>query len=104
MPTNPFSDSLILNVDDNEGARYAKSRILIRAGFHVIEAQDGMSALAMTRERMPDLVLLDVKLPDVNGMEVCRRLKADGATRPVLVLQTSASYVGVSDKIRALEG
>ena len=104
MQSMPFADSLILNVDDSEGARYAKSRILTRAGFTVIEAADGNSALLRAREDKPDLVLLDVKLPDINGFEVCRLLKADPETRAVLVLQTSASYIGVADKIRALEG
>jgi signal transduction histidine kinase len=104
MQSTPFADSLILNVDDSEAARYAKSRILTRAGFRVIDAADGNSALLRAREDKPDLILLDVKLPDINGFEVCRLLKADPDTRPVLVLQTSASYVGVADKIRALEG
>lgn len=104
MQSTPFADSLILNVDDSEGARYAKSRILTRAGFRVIEAADGNSALLRAREDKPDLVLLDVKLPDINGFEVCRLIKADPETRAVLVLQTSASYIGVADKIRALEG
>ncbi|NHZ78878.1 response regulator [Massilia sp. CCM 8695] len=104
MQSMPFADSLILNVDDSEGARYAKSRILTRAGFKVIEAADGNSALLRAREDKPDLVLLDVKLPDINGFEVCRLIKADPDTRAVLVLQTSASYIGVADKIRALEG
>ncbi len=104
MPYMPYPDSLILNVDDNEGARYAKSRMLIRAGFKVIEAASGSAALARARADNPDLVLLDVKLPDINGMEVCRQLKADPVTRAILVLQTSASYIGVADKIRALEG
>ena len=104
MQSMPFSDSVILNVDDNEGARYAKSRTLTRAGFKVIEAASGSAALYRAREDNPDLVLLDVKLPDINGFEVCRLLKADPATRAILVLQTSASYIGVGDKIRALEG
>ncbi len=104
MQSMPFADSLILNVDASEGARYAKSRILTRAGFKVIEAASGSAALYRAREDKPDLVLLDVKLPDINGLEVCRLLKADPDTRAILVLQTSASYVGVSDKIRALEG
>lgn len=104
MQSTPFADSLILNVDDSEGARYAKSRILTRAGFRVIEAADGNSALLRARDDKPDLVLLDVKLPDINGFEVCRLIKADPETRAVLVLQTSASYIGVADKIRALEG
>lgn len=104
MPSNNFADSLILNVDDNDGARYAKSRILTRAGFQVIEAAGGSAALHRARTDNPELVLLDVKLPDINGFEVCRLLKEDPATRAILVLQTSASYIGVADKIRALEG
>ena len=104
MQSMTFSESVILNVDDSEGARYAKSRILTRAGFKVIEAASGSAALYRAREDKPDLVLLDVKLPDINGLEVCRLLKADPATRAILVLQTSASYIGISDKIRALEG
>ena len=104
MPSTSFADSVILNVDDNEGARYAKSRVLTRAGFTVIEADSGSAALQRARTDNPDLVLLDVKLPDINGFEVCRQLKQDPATRAVLVLQTSASYIGVADKIRALEG
>lgn len=99
-----FSDSVILNVDDNEAARYAKSRVLKHAGFKVIEAASGGQALELAQEHNPDLVLLDTKLPDIHGMEVCRRLKAAVETRAILVLQTSASYVGTSDKIRALEG
>jgi signal transduction histidine kinase len=104
MPPFPFADSVILNVDDNEGARYAKSRMLTMAGFKVIEAENGSAALYRAREDMPDMVLLDTKLPDINGFEVCRLLKSDPATRAILVLQTSASYIGVADKIRALEG
>jgi signal transduction histidine kinase len=103
MTTTP-NDSLILNVDDSEGARYAKSRTLTRAGFRVIEAASGGEALERAENELPDLVLLDVKLPDINGFEVCRRLKENLKTQPILVLQTSASYIGVSDKIRALEG
>jgi two-component system, sensor histidine kinase len=104
MPTKSLSESVILNVDDNDGARYAKSRILTRAGYTVIEAASGSAALQRARDDDPDLVLLDVKLPDINGFEVCRQLKADPATRAILILQTSASYIGVADKIRALEG
>jgi signal transduction histidine kinase len=104
MMSTPFPEPVILNVDDSEAARYAKTRVLTHAGFKVIEAASGSAALYRAREESPDLVLLDVKLPDINGLEVCRLLKADPATRAILVLQTSASYIGVADKIRALEG
>ncbi|MBP0599832.1 response regulator [Herbaspirillum sp. LeCh32-8] len=99
-----IQQQLILNVDDTDAARYAKTRILTKAGMRVVEAASGTEALALARELRPDLILLDVKLPDIHGMEVCARLKADPATSFILVLQTSASYIGVADKIRALEG
>ncbi|WP_020656932.1 response regulator [Massilia niastensis] len=94
----------ILNVDDNDGARYAKTRILQSAGFQVTEAANGTDALEIVKRSVPALVLLDVKLPDINGIEVCRRIKADPETCGVLVLQTSAALTGRADKIRGLEG
>jgi signal transduction histidine kinase len=94
---------LILNVDDTEAARYAKSRILLRAGFQVIEAASGAEALAKAASEGPALVLLDTKLPDISGFDVCRQLKRDPATAMVLVLQTSASYVASPDRVRALD-
>jgi two-component system, sensor histidine kinase len=102
--TPSVNAALILNVDDTEAARYAKTRILTRAGFIVIEASTGSEALLRAHQDRPDLVLLDIKLPDINGFEVCRRIKENTATQAILVLQTSASYIASADKIRALEG
>ncbi|MYM67931.1 response regulator [Pseudoduganella sp. FT55W] len=99
-----ISEILILNVDDNDGARYVKTRILQSAGFQVIEAANGTDALELARKAKPALVLLDVKLPDISGIEVCRRIKADVSTATVLVLQTSAALIGRDDKIRGLDG
>jgi PAS domain S-box-containing protein len=96
--------NLILNVDDNDGARYAKSRILSRAGFVVIEAANGTEALERARDSLPDLILLDVKLPDINGFEVCRQIKATPETAGIPVLQTSAAAVQSIDRIRGLDG
>ena len=98
------NSTLILNVDDNDGARYAKNRILQGAGFEVVEATNGTDALEMVKRLNPALVLLDVKLPDINGIEVCRRIKANPESAMVLVLQTSAALTGRADKIRGLEG
>jgi signal transduction histidine kinase len=97
------SPPLILNVDDTDAARYAKTRILQRAGFRVTEAGSGTEALEKAHAEAPDLVLLDTKLPDLNGFEVCRQLKQDPHTAMVLVLQTSASYLSSPDKVRALD-
>lgn len=95
---------LILNVDDDEVGRYAKSRTLRLAGYETIEAATGLEALQLVESRMPDLVLLDVKLPDVNGFEVCRRIKSNPATQMVSVLQVSASFVAAEDRVHGLEG
>ncbi|ALL63335.1 Chemotaxis protein methyltransferase CheR [Paraburkholderia caribensis MBA4] len=95
---------LILNVDDNDGARYAKTRVLVHAGFEVIEAATGQGALDQVRAHNPALVLLDVKLPDISGIEVCSILKRDPQTRSTLILQTSAAAVQSFDKVRALDG
>jgi CheY-like chemotaxis protein len=87
-----FENALILSVDDNEASRYAIGRTLRQGGFRVIEAGTGMDALARARHDTPDLILLDVKLPDIDGFEVSRRLKADPATASIPVLQITATY------------
>ena len=73
--------AMILNVDDDAANLYAKSRILKRAGYQVIEAGMGIDALRLVKESKPQLVLLDVKLPDINGRDVCRQIKEDPLTR-----------------------
>lgn len=78
----------ILVVDDDAVGRTAVCQMLRKNGFEVIEAVDGTSALARFKENPPDLVLLDVIMPEPNGFEVCRALKADPETRltPVVLL------------------
>lgn len=95
---------LILNVDDNDGARYAKTRILRASGYKVMEASTGAEAISLAKEHRPNLVLLDVKLPDMSGIEVCRQIKADPNATLVLVLQTSAHLTGLADRIKGLDG
>lgn len=92
---------LILNVDDDEASRYAVSRILKQAGFNVIEAATGTEALRQVRDQ-PDLILLDVQLPDVLGFEVCRRIKADPITAAIPVLMLSATHVHSEAMIEGL--
>lgn len=99
-----MADALILNVDDTEAARYRKSRILKAAGYRVAEAATGADALREAREQMPDLVLLDVKLPDMSGIEVCRILKTEALTRGLRVIQVSATLTTKEDQATGLEG
>jgi signal transduction histidine kinase len=100
----PEERSVILVVDDNEPGLYHKSRTLRSAGYTILQARTGHEALRQVLERKPRLVLLDVKLPDVSGLEVCRRIKSDPETASVLVLQCSATFVAEEDTVRALEG
>jgi PAS domain S-box-containing protein len=95
---------VILNVDDNGASLYAKSRVLRHAGFTVVEAPNGSTALRLAAESRPDLVLLDVHLPDMSGFEVCQRIKGAPNTANLLVLHISASFVETHHKTRGLEG
>jgi DNA-binding NarL/FixJ family response regulator len=86
----------VLIVDDHAGFRSMARMLLEADGFHVIgEAADGASALASIREVRPDLVLLDVQLPDLDGFEVLRRLAgAKDHPRVVLISSREASVYG----------
>ena len=99
MPATP---EIILNVDDNEPGRYATTRILNRAGFQVIEAATGKEALRLARSASPQLVILDVNLPDMNGIDVCRQLKTDPHTSSIMVLQVSATNIALLDRVSSL--
>src|SRR5581483_4504333 len=92
----------IVYVDDSDPQRYAISRMLSAAGFHVKQGATGQQGLDLARE-MPDLILLDVQLPDINGIEVCRRIKSDPLTREIPVLQVSAAFTDPEHKAQALE-
>lgn len=94
----------ILHVDDDEANRYVHTRMLQRAGFNVTEATTGAQALQLVAEIKPDLIVLDVKLPDIHGFEVCRKIKNDPATASIPVLHLSASFIQTEDKVEALEG
>jgi two-component system sensor histidine kinase/response regulator len=93
---------VILNVDDSEPARYARSRILQRAGFVVHEASNGEEALDRIASYQPDLVTLDVHLPDISGIEVCRRVKAKPESASTVVVQISASAISAPHATSAL--
>ena len=93
----------ILHVDDDEANRYAVTRSLVKAGFEVVEAVDGTSALRKATDR-PDLIILDIRLPDIDGFEVCRRIKRDPATADIPVLHLSASFITGEAKAHGLDG
>ena len=88
----------ILIVDDYPGARYLRSRILSEAGYEVLEANTGTEALAIARAATPSLILLDVNLPDISGLEVCERLKQDPVTASIPVIQITGAWLSEDDR------
>ena len=92
----------ILLVEDNELNRDMLSRRLSRRGYLVVEATDGEAALALAASERPDLILMDMSLPGLDGWEATRRLKAAPATRPIPVIALTA-HAMVADRERSLE-
>ena len=92
----------ILLVEDNEMNRDMLSRRLQRKGYQVVLALDGQSGVEMTYTQVPDLVLMDMSLPVLDGWEATRRLKADAAVRHIPVIALTAHAMS-SDREKALE-
>jgi PAS domain S-box-containing protein len=95
------AETTILNVDDQELERYVKTRDLRSNGFNVVEATTGAEALRIVEQIQPPIVLLDVKLPDISGHEVCRYIKDKWPE--VMVLMTSATFTTSGDRTVGLE-
>lgn len=81
--------SKVLVVEDSLTQREMISKILKGSGLSVTEASDGVEALEQIKDDCPDLVVLDIVLPRMNGYEVCRRLKSDSKTQKVAVVMCS---------------
>jgi len=95
---------VVINVDDIEANRYAMTKILQRAGFESIKADSGYAALELVNKYNPDCVVLDVNLPDINGFEVCKKIRENPKTAPIPVVHVSATYIKIDDRETAFEG
>jgi CheY-like chemotaxis protein len=92
MQDNRSMPTSVLIVDDHPSFRLSARRMLEAAGYDVVgEAEDGAAALAAVRELSPDLVLLDVQLPDLDGFEVAARLRAAGGRSAIVLTSTRES-------------
>lgn len=91
----------ILIVEDNEMNRDMLSRRLVRKGYAVLLAVDGASGIAMARAQTPDLILMDMSLPVVDGWEATRRLKVDKRLRRIPIIALTA-HAMASDRDKAL--
>jgi PAS domain S-box-containing protein len=92
----------ILVVDDTDDARAITSLHLTGAGYAVIEAATGLEALVHAASH-PDLIVLDIHLPDIDGFEVCRRIRASPATASIPILYLSAAHRATGDRVKGLE-
>ena len=92
----------VLLVEDNEMNRDMLSRRLIRRGFQVVFAMDGQQGVDLARSERPDIILMDMSLPVIDGWEATRRVKADDATRRVPVIGLTA-HAMAGDREKAIE-
>jgi two-component system cell cycle response regulator DivK len=91
----------ILYVEDNDDNIYMVKNRLSRAGFTVLIATSGMQGIAMATSDKPDLILMDITLPDIDGGEATRRIKADPATKDIPIIALTANAMS-GDREKAL--
>src|SRR5437867_10766018 len=96
-------EGTVLLVDDTAATRQLVGYWLRSAGYAVVEAKDGREALELTGTARPDLVVLDVRLPDIHGFEVCRRIRANPLTAGLPVVHTSALEVEANRRAAGIE-
>jgi len=102
MNLKDIKGSKILIVDDNPGNLGVLFEYLSRSDFKVLVAQSGEDALELVKENMPDIILLDILMPGIDGFETCRKLKADSKTIDIPILFVSSLSETV-DKIKGFE-
>jgi two-component system response regulator MprA len=90
----------VLVIEDDDAVRSAVRRALLLAGYEVLLAPDGQDGLLQAQTTVPDAIILDLGLPDVDGMEVCRRLRGAGDRTPILMLTARDA---VEDRVDGLE-
>ena len=90
----------ILIIEDDMGIRTILRDSLISQGYDAEMAADGIKGLEMAKDLIPDLIILDVMLPHMDGFEVCKRIRKDGITSPVMMLTVKDEEV---DKVLGLE-
>jgi DNA-binding response OmpR family regulator len=93
----------VLLADDDDVGRYVIATMLRRAGFSVREVADGVAAVETARAHPPDIAILDVKMPGLDGFEACRKLKSNDDTRHIPVLMLSATFLETDAHVEGLE-
>jgi two-component system cell cycle response regulator DivK len=92
----------VLLVEDNEDNRIIYSTVLRHVGYDVVEAEDGVQAVALARSALPDLILMDISIPGMDGWEATRILRRDPATKDIPIIALTAHALA-DDRERALQ-
>lgn len=92
----------VLLVEDNEDNRIIYSTVLRHVGYDVVEAEDGVQAVALARSALPDLILMDISIPGMDGWEATRILRRDPATKNIPIIALTAHALA-DDRERALQ-
>ncbi|HUY16776.1 MAG TPA: response regulator, partial [Acidimicrobiales bacterium] len=100
MTTAPTPNSYVAIVDDDSAIRSALGRALRMENYDVELFEDGASALKSIQLRAPDAIVLDLQLPDIDGLEICRRIRRSGDTTPILMLTARNA---VNDRVEGLD-
>jgi two-component system cell cycle response regulator DivK len=98
-PSEPLGQTLLL-VEDNEDNRIIYSTVLRHVGYEVVEAYDGVEAISLARSLHPDLILMDISIPEMDGWEATRRLRLDPDTRSIPIIALTAHALA-DDRERA---
>jgi two-component system cell cycle response regulator DivK len=98
-PTSSLGKKVLL-VEDNEDNRIIYSTVLRHVGYDVVEAEDGAQAIALARSVRPDLILMDISIPQVNGWEATRILRRDPETSAIPIIALTAHALP-NDRLRA---
>lgn len=101
-PDSPQRPATVLIIDDNEGNRILLASQLRMEGYELLQAPDGSTGIEIARAHQPDLILLDVMMPDLDGFEVCHRLKTDPLTHIIPIIMVTALRE-VQYRIRGIE-
>ena len=92
----------VLLVEDNEDNRIIYSTVLRHVGYEVVEAEDGVQAIALARSALPDLILMDISIPGIDGWEATRILRGDATTKDIPIIALTAHALS-DDRERALK-
>ncbi|HOK40390.1 MAG TPA: hybrid sensor histidine kinase/response regulator [bacterium] len=93
----------ILVIDDNEDNIFTIKTVLKRENYDVISATRGLAGIELAKKEMPDVIILDIMMPEIDGFEICKMLKADEKTKKIPVMFLSSKFQDIKSKVKGLD-